>query len=126
MKRQLPRAFKFVGYSIPILFIGLMFLLREVGSEYATSLKDNPGPFFASITFGLLIVILSRDKIEDERTNAIRLKCFQFAVVFGVVYVILNSFGLFEDPGLYSSSRVMATVALVYIISFESHKRFFA
>ena len=126
MKRQLPRPFKFVGYALPVVFFGVMLILRAVDASIIAPLKDKPQYFFATICFGLLIVILSRDKIEDERTNQIRLNCFTLAFLFGLIQVITNNFGFMEQDNLYLSSYVMAMMEGMFLLSFEVQKRFLA
>jgi hypothetical protein len=40
--------------------------------------------------FGLLIVIISKEKIEDELVENLRAKAFSFSFIIGVVYVLVQ------------------------------------
>ena len=81
-KFQLPNKVKIVGWVI----FGIAFV-----ALFLTT-KDTSAKLFAkySILIGLLIVSISKEKIEDELVKNLRMQSFTFAFIFAVFITISN------------------------------------
>ena len=87
-KYQLSNSFKEVGWAIVILSF-IVFLIRKFyfeDLEIVKSLAEN------AMLIGFLIVVISKEKIEDELISKIRGQAFSFAFIAGVVYSIVMPF----------------------------------
>lgn len=76
------------------------------------------------ILVSLLLLALTKNKIEDELTSRIRLKAFASSFIFGVGYVIVESFvsllfkdGFLSDKG---ATEILITMFLFYFMIFYS------
>jgi len=83
---------------------------------------------FIANTFilGLLIIALSKDKVEDEMTIAIRLKAMVIAFISIVIYFIISPFSdiLFKIPIENLTGRHLVTVMLFeYLLMYYYLKR---
>lgn len=79
-----------------------------------------------SINLGLFLVCFSKDKLEDELTNSIRLHAFYTSVVAGFVVLILMHFldFLLGNNGYVYPARQFVTIILaVYAFRYASIKR---
>ena len=81
-KYQLPHTAKRIGLIIAcIAFVALFFTIKDTMPK---SLAKY------SLLMGLLIVSISKDKIEDELVKNLRMHSFTFAFIFAVIITILN------------------------------------
>ena len=81
---------------------------------------------------GFLIVILSKEKIEDEMLSDLRAKAFTLAFVFGVVYALVQPVvdsvvhNLIYEPNPdnnFSYFQLLSFMLLIQIMFFEVLKR---
>ena len=79
---QLPHSFKRIGTIISILSL---ILIAASSSLFESSFHKELIKYI--LLFGMLLVVLAKEKIEDERISQLRLQAFRFAFVFGVVIV---------------------------------------
>ncbi len=81
-KLQLPNKLKVVGWII----FGLAFI-----ALFLTT-KDTTGKLIAkyALLVGLLIISISKEKIEDELVKNLRMHSFTFAFIFAVFIAITN------------------------------------
>jgi len=82
---QLPNTFKKVGWVIVLLSL-IVLLTRKF---FLTDLTELSQIAKNLALLGLLIVIISKEKIEDELIRMIRGKAFTFAFIAGVVYALV-------------------------------------
>jgi len=81
-KLQLPNSVKVVGWIIfGIAFVALFFTTKETSAKLFAKY---------AILIGLLIVSISKEKIEDELVKNLRMHSFTFAFIFAVFIVITN------------------------------------
>ena len=83
LKLQLPNGFKKIGFTIAILSLLGVFL-----NKYTLKAELLPDYLRYMIVVGLLLVVLSRDKIEDEFIQKLRLHSFLIAFVWAVGYAM--------------------------------------
>ena len=95
-KFLLPTFYKGIGVTLFILSL-LIIIVSKLFPGWFSSIW--PGPrliLYALICLGLLIIILTKEKIEDEFIRQIRLESFCFATIiavfFGIVGIIVEQF----------------------------------
>ena len=75
-----------------------------------------------------MIIALSKEKTEDERTTKLRLIAFASSFIFGVAFVIVMPFVnvLFDGNFLsdVSTAQLILTMFLWYFAIFSSGKKF--
>ena len=79
-----------------------------------------------SINLGLFFVCFSKDKLEDELTNSIRLHAFYTSVVSGFVILVLMHFLDFllgNNDFIYPARQLITVILIVYAFSYASIKR---
>jgi hypothetical protein len=83
-------SYRFKGIGITMVLITLFALIagKFLFSDYHTLRLLIKNLLLVS----LLIVSISSDKIEDERTLALRLQSYAFAFIAGVVYSLVQPF----------------------------------
>lgn len=125
---QLPNSFKKVGITITILsFAGLLiniFSFHQI--EIKTVCKYG-------MLLGLLLVSISKEKIEDELLVNLRMQSFSLAFICGVAYAIVIPFIVFlinyffeirkpilKDLGDFSILWMLLSIQVLY---FEFLKR---
>lgn len=123
--------FKILGIIISLLSAASFFLVNN----YELALKDIftslCGNFFL---LGFLIIILSKEKYEDERTSQLRLKALSFSFVMTILNIlivplILLLFQIFmgqeslQWDGNWGSFLTILTLQLYYLICFYRLKQ---
>ncbi len=126
---KLPNYWKNIGWGI--FFASLVLIL-------STKFLDGDFDLLKSILkkamlIGLLIVTISREKIEDEFIENLRSKSFSLAFIFGVIYVLAQPLvnyivslilqsekANFEDLGDF---QILWFLLAVYLTAFWSLKR---
>lgn len=84
-KFQFPNKFKKVGYYITFITFGLMIAKKFV--EEPEWVK----PVLSGILLlGMLLVSMSRDKIEDEYIDSLRSQSYRFSFVIVVLYSLIQ------------------------------------
>ena len=127
-KNQLPHRFKNWGIGIAI----LSFVLLFVNKFSLDSLTFREICKYGMLV-GLLVVSISKDKIEDEWVTSLRGQSYAFAFVFGVVFSLIQplvNFGvdsiiegesaIFKDSGDFVVLWMLLTIQVFY---FEYLKR---
>ena len=117
--RLLPVHFKKVAFGIiilSVLFIALT-ISKVIPVDNGIVKTISKTGFLVS----LLLLALTKNKIEDELTSKIRLKAFASSFVFGVVYVIVEPFVslLFKD-GFLSGKGVTEVLIMMFLFYFMS------
>ena len=109
-----PQWFKYIGFII--------FIISAIIPFYANLLiegKNYLGLTFANL--GLFMVCFSRDKLEDEMSNLIRLKSFYRSVTLGFVYVfVFTAIEFIQEDQFDSISAVQLVtfILLVYLANY--------
>lgn len=84
-KYQLPNTFKTIGMVILILsFLGLMSIVFMSETNELVREISKKG-----ILIGMLLLSISKDKIEDEMTATLRSKSYSIAFICGVLYTLI-------------------------------------
>lgn len=124
---QLPNFWKKIGYGI-VLTVILFIILRKVVDM----------PFLTKIIYqnilivGLLIVSLSKDKIEDELIVKVRGVSYRMAFIFAVFYGLLQPvinyvvdvlLNLPDKDSSFSYIQLLVFMLLIQVGFFELFKR---
>ena len=95
------------------------------------TLMESQKDLFKSLSYsiflmGLLLIVLSRDKEEDELTIYIRLTAMLDMFIFAVIYVIIKPFLIvlmFQSAFIDVTGQQLVTLMLVgYLISYYLKK----
>lgn len=101
-KYQLPNSFKKVGWILFIAaFVGNFIAKGLLGTEEFDLIIRAVTKYL--ILIGLLIVSLSREKIEDEYIKSLRMQSYMFAFIVGVVQSLVFPFIAYAAENLFSS-----------------------
>jgi hypothetical protein len=83
--KGLPNYFKKIGIIAFTLSFPLIFSLKSLGLEKEMSLKI----VFSIAVASILLFILAKEKIEDERIERARLVSYSSAFLFTIAYSVL-------------------------------------
>jgi len=124
---QLSNSFKKVGYIIAISAFVLMIIRKYFeGTEWLRPILQ------AVLLVGLLLVSLSKEKIEDEFIDSLRSQSYRFSFLLAIVYSLIQplinfgvSYLLNENDELKSFNyfQVLFFMLIVQILFFNQLKR---
>ena len=121
--RLLPNYFKKIGIGILVLTVSFfslrLFSVLSFGKTLVLTISIR------GVLVSLLILAMSKEKIEDELTAHIRLLSLGLTFIGGVVVVITSPFisMLIGTSGesFQNSSSILVFMLMMYFISFRSH-----
>lgn len=122
-----PNIFKTLGVIVILLAFGSMVFVRQMhlfgeGSKQMELVKLITKQSFLA---GLFLIVFSKAKIEDERTNLIRLYVFTAAFWFGILQVliipIINYFIPFDSFEMSAFQVFFQMLLLIIILPFVIH-----
>ena len=114
----LPNSFKFLGVSIFALAFLIPIGMGLLNPQPWDDTENRRQIAQAIMLVGLLILILSKEKIEDEFINSCRLKAFKVAFIAGIIYFLQDAFGTYNGSLLNSSFYLLVMQIGVYRIIF--------
>jgi hypothetical protein len=124
---QLPNKWKSVGYTIIVLVLTLIVLKKIVDVQFLTkSIMQN------ILIVGLLLVSLSKEKIEDELIVKVRAMTYRMAFIFAVFYGLLQPVinyvidiisGMPEKDSPFTYFQLLIFMLLIQVGFFELFKR---
>lgn len=125
----LPSSFKLIGIAISVIAILGMIFTYYYGDDHRIFFKDL---LMHTILIGLFLIVISRDKNEDERIKNLRYRAFAFAFVLGTGLLLLLPFinlminGLFEEVlewEFQSFFFIMSSYLFYYLMYFQIFKK---
>ena len=127
---RFPESFKRIGLLTMIILIIILFFLPDEGPT-AVAMKEIVKNL---LLFSLLMIALSKEKIEDERIASIRAKAFQVSFIWAIFYALLqplasllvSKFISVENGGSFielGSFQVLFIMLLVQIGVFQLFKK---
>ena len=114
----LPNSFKFLGVTIFALAFLIPIAMGLLNPQPWDDTENRRQIAQAIMLVGLLILILSKEKIEDEFINSCRLKAFKVAFIAGIIYFLQDVFGTYNGSLLNSSFYLLIMQIGVYCIIF--------
>ncbi|MDN3594937.1 hypothetical protein [Zunongwangia endophytica] len=88
--KLLPHKFKIFGYSI--LVISIVFFLLNIFDILFIEKELAKNIFWNTLLVALLILAVSKESIEDERTLKLRIIAFASTFLYGVGFIIISPF----------------------------------
>jgi hypothetical protein len=114
----LPVYFKKIGFVVIILAFVPAITVKSMNFELMQSQKELLRILtFNAFLLGLLFVVWSKDRVEDEMTFSIRLKAMSWTFAWVVLYVIISPFIdlLFKYPiGTLTGQQVVMSMLFVW------------
>ncbi len=126
--RLLPSLYKKIGLGLAILAFSILLITKASGIE----LGDLKFIVRSFMLFGLLLVTISKDAIEDELTLKLRGQAFIISFIFGVLYTIVRPFIDFSigsifntgfDPNGFSSFELILVMLMIQIMFYHLSKK---
>ena len=114
----LPNSFKFLGVTIFALAFLIPIAMGLLNPQPWDDTENRRQIAQAIMLVGLLILILSKERIEDEFINSCRLKAFKVAFIAGIIYFLQDAFGTYNGSLLNSSFYLLVMQIGVYCIIF--------
>lgn len=128
MKYQLPNIFKTIGFVVAIVCFVTVIMNKFTLDSQILRLISKYG-----ITFGLLIVSISKEKIEDEYIAKIRMMSYSFAFIFAVLWTFANPFIVYaveslvdKEPAVLQPNgdfQILWMLLAIQVFSFHLFKR---
>lgn len=121
----LPNYFIRIGIAIIVLFV-LFFVSGMVFERSITVSKEIIASIgLDGIILGLLLISLSKSKIEDEMIQLLRLQAFTKAFVFGAAYVFAVTIStlIMNDELPLTPHSLIIVELLMFILYFEISKK---
>ncbi len=131
IKFRLPHRFMSIGIAIVLVSIVMMFVrafAMEGDTQWLKLLLQK------TVLVGMLIMSLSKDKIEDEMTISLRAQSYAVAFVVGVIYALVMpyvEFGVsnavhsggeaFKDLGDF---QVLLFMLMIQLMFYHNLKRY--
>jgi len=120
----LPNYFAKIGIAVIILFV-LFFISGMVFEKSITIRKEIIATIgLDGIILGLLMICLSKSKIEDEMIYLLRLQAFAKAFIFGAAYVFAVTITtlIMKDELPITPHSLIIVELIVFIAFFELSK----
>jgi len=118
--------FKKIGVVVMILSMVPGLIVKTMHIALMESQKDLLKSLsYSGFLLGLLFIVLSRDKVEDELTIHIRITSMQEMFIFAVIYVTIKPLivWVLQSPFTDVTGQQLVTLMLVgYLISFYLKK----
>ncbi len=123
----LPGYFKMIGIAVMILAFAVAISFKSMNVEMGIEQKELLRELTMNgFILGLLFLVTSRDKVEDELTLLIRLKSMSWTFVWAVFLVIVTPIIdlLFDDAiEPLSGQQVVGSMLCGYLIMYNWQKR---
>ena len=128
---RLPHKFMAIGIAIVVVSIITMFVrafLMEGDSEWLKLLCQK------ALLIGMLIMSVSKDKVEDEMTTTLRSQSYAIAFVIGVVYALVMPYVEFGVSNVVNSGgealkdlgdfQVLLFMLMIQLLFYHNLKRY--
>ena len=108
-------------------YSGMIWFIISLVIHYYLDFSFEQKNFIAvhSMNFGLFLICFSTDKIEDERTNVVRLRSFYRSVILGYVtvttYYLVHYLMEYPDFSI-PASQVLFFIFIIYLANFYYSK----
>lgn len=128
----IPGKYKVIGWIIFVLFAclgiatiyweyqvpGLRLPIKENGISFADYNLTNEIAL-AGVVIGLIMIVFSREKIEDEYISFLRLKCWQWSVLINYLILIILNFVFYGTSFYLVLIYNLFTIPLIFIVKFN-------
>jgi integral membrane sensor domain MASE1 len=124
--------YKVLGWILTAVFgvLGFFCLYNDFSFDFLTFTEKKHGIFESDNNFtneialtgtiiGLLIIVFSKQKLEDEYISILRLKSLQISVLISYIIFLILNFSFYGFNFFTASFYNMFTVLIVFIITFH-------
>ena len=112
-KFQLSNKFKRIGLIISLITFGFMILKGFYDEPYWVK------PLLrGSLIFGLLVISISKDKIEDEFIETLRAQSYRLAFIMAVVYTLVQPFINYGVSILFNQKETLEGFSYFQVLFF--------
>ena len=123
----LPYRFKMIGMTILVLSISPIVIVKILGADLDQSSKEVLKLITVNVFLtGLFLIACSRDKVEDERNMALRLKSIYIAFIVSVIHALLtpviNIFLRYPIEDFSAQSMIMI-ILFIYLALYYLQKK---
>ena len=128
---RLPHKFFMIGIVIAAVAIVLMFVrafLMDGENEWIKTIAKQ------ALLLGMLIMSISKDKVEDEMTIALRLQSYAIGFVVGVLYALVLPYVEFGVSNVVNSGgesfktlgdfQVLTFMLMIQLMFYHNLKRY--
>jgi hypothetical protein len=118
-----PHRFKHLG-AVLLVITCMLAVALQLGNWFNEIAKTETyrSGMRVMILISLFIIASSREKIEDELVGFLRLKAFEWAFRWGILYTIFDL--IFPDNGIeLSGFSLIFSMLIVYMLVFYTRKR---
>ncbi len=116
--KLLPGIFKKIAFGLMILSV--IFLILNITKTLSFEKEAVKTITKSGFLVSLLLLAVTKNKIEDERTLKIRLKAFTASLIYGVILVVVDPIinFIFEDNFLSDKGAIdiLITMFIFYFI----------
>ncbi len=114
--RLLPNKLKWVGLGLIVITLIAFSIVKIIYGKAPFPYMKEIGS--SIILIGLLIIIVSQQKIEDERLTLMRCKCFIISFFYVITGVLLSP--VFKTDNFKDNYAIAIQMCTIYLISFYS------
>ncbi len=108
--------FKLVGLSIIILTILIIIIPKLFSFDVKEKFQNGKSIVQVLIIFGMFLIIISKNKIEDERIVLLRLRAFFYSFIFAIITALLNL--IFKLEIYNSEFSLIFKMCIIYLSYF--------
>lgn len=111
---QLPNNGKRIGIGLALFSVALLFVLKWVDDEplWVRDLLRN------LLIIGLLMISISREKIEDEMIKSIRSQSYAISFIMGVFYAVIQPYITYGVELLIDPENALLEMSYFQVIAF--------
>lgn len=129
MHLQLPNVYKKIGIIAFVLSMSILISTKFIGEEI-----DSLKPYLKQIVIAsMLMIAISKEKIEDEMIMKIRLRAFSISFIWTVIYALVQPYVNYGVASIISADKaileefgsfiILWFMLTVYLLYFHVMKR---
>jgi len=119
-----PNYFKKIGLVFILAVIVFLISVKISGIHFTAEKKEMIKTILSDVfTVGIMIIVFSKEKDEDELTMLIRMKALAAAVVYVVVFKIVNDvFKIIDEEPIKNMNGYFFQMMFIYFVVYYSGK----
>jgi len=108
----LPNSYKKIGITIAVISF-FTLLASKFAMDTGASVKDL---LRSIMLIGMLMIVMSKELVEDERIERIRNKAFAGSFILGIIFSLAQPFVNFAVENLFSDSEPFQDISAFQVI----------
>lgn len=118
----LPHKYKLIGLALFLLAFLVPIIIGFFDSQTWEETSSRRLAAHALMLIGLFVMILSREKVEDEFIDYCRLRAFRAALFASIIYFLMDVFETFSGNLVHSSFGLLLMQIGIYVLVFHIGK----